>query len=221
MLFLGIAFPFNDQIFNLIKNRNMKKLFFTLNVFALSIFFVSCTKADSELSGSENKPGSILNGTNGSGSTSGREADTPPTAPTCTPTVVTLFAGQTINAGNVTVSNDANFIYVTYNTTNGYVLTQTHLFVGECALIPVNRPGNPIPGQFPYASAHSNLTSYTYQIPIMAIPVGTCGCIAAHAVVKKYNAAGQVIDQQTGWGNGTVINPNGQWGMKFDYCSCQ
>ncbi len=193
----------------------MKKLFFTLNFFTLSVLFLSCTKTDTELLGYENKPAVILKGPNG-GNTSGRDAGLPP----CSPTVVTLFAGQTINAGTVTVSNDANFIYVTYTTANGYVLSQTQLYVGDCALIPVNKPGNPIPGQFPYASPHSNLTTYTYQIPITAIPVGMCACIAAHAVVVKLDAAGQVVDQQTAWGNGTVINPDGQWGMKFTYCSC-
>ncbi|MCY7292026.1 MAG: hypothetical protein LH615_07575 [Ferruginibacter sp.] len=200
----------------------MKKLIFTLNFLALSVLFVSCSKTDNQLLGNENPAtAGLKTPTANGGNEAGREADTPPTETPCPPTVVTLFAGQTINAGNVTVTNDANFIYVTYNTANGYVLTQTHLFVGACALIPVNRPGNPIPGQFPYASPHSNLTSYTYQIPITAIPLGVCGCIAAHAVVVKYNAAGQIVDQQTGWGNGTVINPTGNWGMKFTYCSCQ
>ena len=199
----------------------MKKIFFTLNFFALSLLFFSCTKTDTELWGNENKATIILKGPTGSGGVlTGRTADIPPVS-NCLPTVVTLFAGQTIDAGNVTVSNDSNFIYVTYNTANGYVLTQTHLYVGDCALIPVNKPGNPIPGQFPYSTPHSNITSYTYQIPIMAIPIGSCGCIAAHAVVVKLNAAGQVVDQQTAWGNGTVINPTGQWGMKFAYCSCQ
>lgn len=215
-----MSFPFNDQILILLKPKKMKKLVFTLNFFTLSVLFVSCSKTDNELPGNENKPESIIKAPTGSGSETGREADTPPTG-TCTPTVVTLFAGQTINAGTVTVSNDANFIYVTFNTANGFVLTQTHLFVGECALIPVNRPGNPIPGQFPYTSAHSNVTTYTYTIPIMAIPVGACGCIAAHAVVNQFNATGGITNQQTAWGNGTVINPDGQWGMKFNYCSCQ
>lgn len=183
---------------------------------AFAVLMGSCSKSDT-LQGIENSPATAINqnGATGGG-TAGREADIPPVSE-CTPTVVTLIAGQHIDAGTVTVTNDANFIYVTYNTANGYVLSQTHLFVGECALIPVNRPGNPIPGQFPYASAHSNLTSYTYEIPITAIPVGGCGCIAAHAVVSLATGGGT----QTAWGNGTVINPDGQWGMKFDYCSCQ
>ena len=140
---------------------------------------------------------------------------------TCPTTTVTLVAGQSIDAGTVAVTNDANFIYVTYTTANGYLLTQTHLFVGNCALLPVNGAGNPMPGQFPYATNHNNVTTFTYQVPISALAGGSCGCIAAHAVVVKLNAAGSVIDQQTGWGNGVRINPNGgNWGMKFDYCSC-
>lgn len=139
----------------------------------------------------------------------------------CPATEVTLVAGQSINSGTVTVSNDADYIYVTYSTSNGWLLTQTHLYVGECGLIPTNNPGNPLPGQFPYKSTHNYITSYTYQVPITALPAGYCGCIAAHAVVVKVNSSGQVIESQTAWGNGTRINMSGgNWGMKFDYCSC-
>jgi hypothetical protein len=137
----------------------------------------------------------------------------------CEATEVILKAGQTINAGTVSVTNDASYIYVTYTTANGYLLTQTHLFAGNCALVPVNNSGNPMPGQFPYKTTHNYATSYTYQIPIGTI--GNCGCIAAHAVVVKLGANGQVIEQQTGWGNGVRINPNGgNWGMKFNFCTC-
>ncbi len=139
----------------------------------------------------------------------------------CLPTEVNLIAGQTMIAGTVTVTNDAEYIYVTYTTTGGWVLTQTHLYVGACNLIPVNNPGNPIPGQFPYSGTHNNITTVTYQVPISKIPVGSCGCIAAHAVVKELNSSGGTIQTQTGWGQGTQINMgSGNWGMKFDYCSC-
>lgn len=139
----------------------------------------------------------------------------------CLPTEVNLIAGQTMVAGTVTVTNDAEYIYVTYTTTGGWVLTQTHLYVGACNLIPVNNPGNPIPGQFPYSGTHNNITTVTYQVPISKIPVGSCGCIAAHAVVKELNSSGGTIQTQTGWGQGSQINMgSGNWGMKFDYCSC-
>jgi hypothetical protein len=137
----------------------------------------------------------------------------------CEATEVILKAGQTIDAGTISVTNDADYIYVTYTATNGWLITQTHLYAGSCELVPVNNAGNPIPGQFPYKTTHNYAASYTYQIQIGTI--GNCGCIAAHAVVVKLNSSGQIIQQQTGWGNGVRINPNGgNWGMKFAYCTC-
>lgn len=139
----------------------------------------------------------------------------------CVPTTVSLIAGQHIDAGTVTVSNDASFIYVTYTSANGYLIKETHLYVGNCEAVPVNKKGNPAPGQFPYTSSHDYATSYTYAVPIAAIGMGNCGCIAAHASLVKRDASGKEVGSQTGWGNGTSINPdNGGWAMKFAYCTC-
>lgn len=188
----------------------MKKTLLTSAILFMAIGFISCQKESLQSNSSPNvqKDDNQILGRNGDGSP-------------CPTTTVTLLAGQTINAGTVSVTNDSNFIYVTYTTANGYLMTQTHLYVGDCALIPINNPGNPIPGQFPYSATHNNITTYTYQIPLSAIPAGGCGCIAAHCVVVKLNASGNVIETQTGWGNGTRINlSGGNWGMKFEYCSC-
>ncbi len=139
----------------------------------------------------------------------------------CPATTVKFIAGQNIDAGTVTVTNDFDFIYVTYNTANGYVLQETHLYVGDCSSIPVNKQGNPVPGQFPFKTTHTNITSFTYKVPVSTIALGSCGCIASHAAVVKLNSSGNVIDTQTAWGQGTSINPSaGNWGMKFSYCSC-
>jgi hypothetical protein len=202
----------------------MKKSLLISGIFVCIVSFVSCKKADINPSSNANEA-TVTGQTAKYVTEFGSENPAPirgrNSSGECEPTEVTLIAGQSMNAGTVTVTNDANYIYVTYATTNGWVLTQTHLYVGDCALIPVNNPGNPLPGQFPYASAHNNVTTYTYQVPISRIALEACGCIAAHAVVKKLNAANQVIDTQTGWGNGVRINLNGgNWGMKFDYCSC-
>ncbi len=202
----------------------MKKLLLSVCIIASLQTFVSCKKSDlnpvltpEQTTQAPQSSRYVIFGNPDEGTVvQGRTYGEP-----CEPTTVMLVAGQTMDAGTVTVSNDNDYIYVTYTTTNGWVLTQTHLYVGDCALIPVNNPGNPIPGQFPYTGTHNNLTSYTYQIPISSIPLEACGCIAAHAVVKKYNSSNQVIDTQTAWGNGVRINlSGGNWGMKFDYCSC-
>ena len=184
----------------------MKKSLFAILLATATITIFSCQKSPVEPRAASTDEGPVW----------GREG-----IAECPPTEVTLVAGQTINSGTVSVTNDADYIYVTYTTAPGWYLTQTHLYVGECGLIPTNNPGNPMPGQFPYSGSHNYVTTYTYEVPISAIPAGDCGCIAAHAVVKQLNGSGQVVQTQTGWGNGTPINLNGgNWGMKFDYCSC-
>jgi hypothetical protein len=191
----------------------MKKNLMPILLLAAGMFMYSCKKADAVKSIGETTAQNVQ-GSIGSRDTSDREGD-------CLETTVNLMAGQTIDAGYVSVINDDANIYVTYSTSNGYTLKETHLYVGDCALIPVNKPGNPIPGQFPYNATHNNVTTYTVTVPISAIPLGACGCIAAHAVVQKLDASGQVLDSQTAWGQGTLINlSGGNWGMKFDYCSC-
>lgn len=127
------------------------------------------------------------------------------------PTTVTLIAGQHINAGTVTVTNDATNLYVTYSTANGWSLTELHLFAGACNKIPVNKPGNPIPGQFPYSANPAMANTYTFTIPLANLE--DCFCVAAHAVVR--NASGGT---ETAWGQGTRFVQKGNWAMKFNAC---
>jgi hypothetical protein len=139
--------------------------------------------------------------------------------PSCVVAVQTpLMAGQTINVGLITVTNDETNVYVTYQTTGSYLVKKTHLFVGSCAGIPVNNSGNPRIGHYPYQTTHGlGVSSYTYTIPRSSLSAG-CLCVSAHAEVVAYNAAGTVIFSQTGWGFGEQINDGGSWAMKFGYC---
>lgn len=126
-------------------------------------------------------------------------------------TVTPLIAGQHINAGTVTVSNDETNLYVTYTTANGWKLTELHLFAGACSQIPVNKPGNPIPGQFPYSANPASVNTYTFTIPLAGLE--DCFCVAAHAVVR--NSSGGT---ETAWGQGTRFVQKGNWAMKFNAC---
>lgn len=183
----------------------MKKFFLFPSLFLVSIILFSCKK-ETLLSAEPATNNSSLYGRTGDG------GGTP-----VVPNIVTAtgFAGQTIDVGSITVTNDDINIYVTYNMANGYTLTQTHLFVGPVGLIPTNHPGNPMPGQFPYQAAHNNVTSFTYTVPVGLIGNWNTGAIAAHAIVEKLDAGGHVIDQQSMWGNGPRINgaANGNWAM--------
>jgi len=101
-------------------------------------------------------------------------------------TTYTLWAGQTINAGTLVVSNDGTNLYVTYNTTG--VFGTLHLWVGtNLGNMPATTNGTPIPGQFPYSVDASAVTTYQFVIPLSSI-VGADICggnvyIVAHAEV--------------------------------------
>ncbi|MGE5406758.1 MAG: hypothetical protein ACM3NR_03510 [Methanosarcina sp.] len=97
----------------------------------------------------------------------------------------TLWAGQHINAGTLTVSNDETNLYVTYTLTSGTFGT-LHLWVGtDITLLPMNSQGTPIPGQFPYVKDANGLSTYTFTIKLTDIPFySKCGdhiYVVAHA----------------------------------------
>lgn len=129
-------------------------------------------------------------------------------ADTCgVPQVSTLWAGQTINAGTVTVSNDEDNLYVTYTTQNGWVLTEVHLYVLDAE--PTQRL---TPGQAPYKSTLMNATTYTFTVPLTGATCGeTTKWLQAHAAVVKLDSSGNVVDSQTAYG-GTITKPDkGSW----------
>ena len=57
----------------------------------------------------------------------------------------TLFAGQTINAGNVVLTQDADNLYITFAVASGVTLNETHVWIGSQ---PIDTKGRPDPGQF-------------------------------------------------------------------------
>lgn len=125
-----------------------------------------------------------------------------------------LMAGQHYQAGQVLLLNDDDSVYVGY-ITEGWTITQTHLYIGDCAGIPVNGSGSPQPGHFPVSNSFNpGVSEVWYSFPLASIP--PCGCIAAHAVVRN-NSTGQT---ETGWSEGTRFT-NNSWAMRTSYCFCE
>jgi len=94
-----------------------------------------------------------------------------------------LIAGQHTVVGQVIVTNDAQYLHVTYQTTGNWYLSATHLDVETDPNAIPQSNGNPIPGKFQYSSTHNPpVTSYTYD-NIPAPPAGVTYFIAAHAEV--------------------------------------
>lgn len=115
----------------------------------------------------------------------------------------TIWAGQTINAGTLTVENNATTLFVTYTGNEGVCFQTLHLWVGsDMTTIPMAGNGAPIPGKFPYSFNAAGSNSYTFEIPLSSI-AGWNGCgqttfnVVAHAEVDM-NCDGS--SDETGFG---------------------
>jgi hypothetical protein len=100
------------------------------------------------------------------------------------PYKVDLFAGQHEDVGDVSVWEDGHYLYIKYETTGGWCLTETHLQVATSLNDIPQAEGNPIPGHFSNQTEHNCVTEYTYAFDLEWVP-DTILYIAAHAVVKK------------------------------------
>jgi len=138
-----------------------------------------------------------------------------------TPTVVTLYAGQTINSGSVTVGNDENYLYVTFSASDPWLLSETHLHVADSlASIPQNKKGNPKVGNFAYQRSYDPLVAedtYVIAKSDLGLDANNSVVIAAHAVVVQVDGAGNVIANETGWGYGERFVDKGSWATYFQY----
>ncbi len=128
---------------------------------------------------------------------------------------VTLFGGQTIDTGTVTIQNDASNLYITYTTNAPWVITAVHLAVADTLDgIPQNKNGNPIPGHFPINSTFNTpVTSITYTIPLGSFVPGEALYIGAQAEVQ---APGNQGGSQTAWGFGPRIGGH-NWATYVNY----
>lgn len=180
----------------------IRSLFAILTVFSILISFASCRQDEEVLITAPNTGTPMFK----------TIADMPEYCGT--PLQVDLLAGQTILAGNVLVANDANNLYVTYTTTDGWLMKEIHLYVGSSAGLPVNKAGNPTIGLFPYnMTFNPYVATYTFVLPLADFP--DLMTIAAHAALVKLDGSGNVVDSQTGWGNGVHFAKS--WAMKFEY----
>lgn len=133
----------------------------------------------------------------------------------CKETSFELIAGQTINTGNIIVSNDNDNLYVTYKSGNGWKIKEIHLYAGTFENIPVNKQKVPVPGQFPIKeSFNPEVEMVTYEIPLTELP--ECPYILAHAVVVKEGR------EETAWSKGELSFEEAfdipRWGWIVNFC---
>lgn len=149
----------------------------------------------------------------------------------CVPEVWELTAGQYTDVGYVSVTNDADKIYVTY--TLEYpeaVFCDLHLWIGNNLLnVPSTPGGTPIPGQFCQAAGGScfnatglGLTSYTFEVALSDLGIenveNACGVtlyVFTHATV-----CGSL--SETAWGGNIPVDVGepGRWYYYDEYEIC-
>ncbi len=118
-----------------------------------------------------------------------------------------LIGGQTIVMGTVVIGNTEDSLYVKYQADPGYILTETHLFVGDVMSddFPKAGKGNPKIGHFPNATENfggSNIVMYSIALDDIDPKSNGCFDIAAHAVVECEDGT----CEETAWGAGEIKN---------------
>jgi len=145
---------------------------------------------------------------------------------------VTLKAGQSIDAGTVTVSYDGEYLCVTYDTEDDWELVETHFAIAESlGGIPQTNKGNPKVGHFLYGDdelgeydlIEGNLVliggedSYEECIEL-ELEDGTY-IIAAQAKLvntEEIDDEGNLVTE-TGWGEGDEFAEDRNWAMYFTF----
>ncbi len=178
----------------------MRKLKILLSILFVAVIFFSCDKAN--MNDNPDKMISSLDDIEYCGSE-----------------VWTLWAGQTIDAGILTVANDSVNIYVTYYTTGSF--GTLHLWAGiDSTLYPQNSQGTPVPGQFPYSYDATGLNEYTFTIPLIDIEFfNECGdeiFVVAHAEVLIDGDGNGDEEWETAFG-GDIPGPGSRWFYYANY----
>lgn len=138
----------------------------------------------------------------------------------CGSDTVTLWAGKTINAGNVVIANDATNLYVTVTSTCGFqtISENIKMWLGT-NLENLDGGGitRPSAGGFPYKATVTSGNTHTFTVPLNLIPfydATKCGVqpiyVVVHADVLVCDGSGNPSGGETAFG-GDVPGPGKAW----------
>lgn len=143
----------------------------------------------------------------------------------CGSDTFTLWAGQTIDAGDLIVSNDETNLYVTVVSNGGFTGDENiKMWLGtDFSLLNGAGLSRPAAGGFPYKTTVSEgETTYTFTVALNAIPfydVSSCGNQAIHVVVHADVIAlheDGTTSEETAWG-GDTQGPGKAWWFYTDF----
>jgi hypothetical protein len=126
-----------------------------------------------------------------------------------TATGVYLMAGQHYEAGWVEASADLETLTVTITVDEGWVLEETHVYVGT------EPPVKSAPGRFPYKHEKlegAQMDTYSIDLEDFDVACDAVLYVAVHAVVTRTDGENQT---ETAWGEGEYIRTGKNWAMYF------
>lgn len=144
---------------------------------------------------------------------------------------VDLFAGQTIDAGDVCVEVVNGDLCVTYTTSGDWELDEYHLWVGtNTDDMPQTKKGSPKLGKFPYTATNlgggaSPVTSVTVCVSADELGLGElCDTdnlkVVAHAVVEKdTDGDGEPDAEETAYADGDDLDGS-SWATVMNVSLC-
>jgi hypothetical protein len=133
-----------------------------------------------------------------------------------------MVAGQTIDAGDVTIINDGTKLFVTIETQAGWSLTESHLDFGDLIDgFPTNKKGNPKVGHFDFQESHAlGTTEFTYEFLLADLGIDPLAedtiPIAIHTVVVQVEAD-EITEEESAWKQGDRFVEKGNWAMHSTY----
>lgn len=117
---------------------------------------------------------------------------------------VTLYAGQDIDVGTVSLSLEGETLTVTYSTTGNWTISETHLDVVESFCdFPLAGNDNPKVGQFAESGSHDVVSEVTYDVDVSGLEPPYL--VATHAAVETGDS------EETAWGDGCPFTERGNW----------
>jgi hypothetical protein len=139
--------------------------------------------------------------------------------------VATLYAGQTIDAGTVSVWNSRYNLQIQTETSGEWLISEIQIFVGIDPVL--TRNGNPIPGKFPYKKEYANPTrihmlvvdfeddmGFNWGLPWENMRIQN---VAVHADLVQLDEQGEIIAEEGAWAFGPGEFEGDQWGWWFTY----
>lgn len=143
----------------------------------------------------------------------------------CPPYAANILAGKTIQAGKISVTNNATELIVQADATAPWLMRAIHIYAGEKP-VPTNKGKNVAPGKFPYKQTFEApyASTFTTRIPFkdLGIECGKTLHMAIHTEMIQLGGdeAVEIVEEETGWAEGPIVFKGKRWGWSFAYTTC-